>query len=160
MGKTHFSGPIKAGPIQNTSGTTLGSDVANTGFVVMAQSQAITQAASAGQAAGLYRTDIVIPANSQILDISILVTAAWSGAAQTVNVGISATATELAVAGDNNLSTTLGLKAIIPGNDATRAGNWKDSGATDDRIWVLSTNTGTGEGVIIVRYIQNNNLTA
>ncbi len=159
MGTTTFTGPIRAGNILNTSGTTLGRDIANVGSVVMAQSQSFTQAASTGQAAGLYLTNIVIPANSQIVGIDILVTAAWSGAAQTVNVGVSATATELAVAADNNLSTTLGNKAIIPGNDATRAGNWKDTGTADDRIWVLSTNTGTGAGVITVRYIQNNNLT-
>ena len=44
MGTTTFSGPIKAGTIKETTGTTLGSDVKNTGQVVMAQSQAITQA--------------------------------------------------------------------------------------------------------------------
>ena len=159
MGTTTFTGPIKAGPVLNTSGTTLGRDIANVGFVTMAQSQAITQAASTGQSAGLFRTGIVIPANSQIIGIDILVTTAWSGAAQTVNVGISATATELAVAADNNLSTTLGNKVIIPGDNATRVGNWRDCGATDDRIWVLSTNTGTGVGILTVRYIQNNNLT-
>lgn len=159
MGTSTWTGPIKAGNIVNTSGTTLGRDVKNVGFVTMAQSQVITQAASAGQAAGLYKTDIVIPANSQIIGIDILVTTAWDGVAQTVNVGSSATATEFAVAAENNLSTTLGLKAIIPGNDATRCGNWKDVGATDDRIWVLSTNTGGGVGVLTVRYIQNNNLT-
>jgi len=159
VGTTTFTGPIRAGNILNTSGTTLGRDIANVGYVTMAQSQNFTQAASAGQAAGLFLTNIVIPANSQIIGIDILVTTAWSGAAQTVNVGVSATATELAVAADNNLSTTLGNKAIIPGDNATRVGNWKDTGTTDDRIWVLSTNTGTGVGVITVRYIQNNNLT-
>ncbi len=159
MGTSTWTGPIKAGNIINTSGTTVGVDVKNVGFVTMAQSQAITQAASTGQAAGLYKTDIVIPAGSQIIGIDMLVTAAWSGAAQTINVGVSATATELAVAADNNLSTTVGLKAVIPGNDVTRAGNWKDVGTVDDRLWVLSTNTGTGAGVLVVRYIQNNNLT-
>ena len=37
MAITSFSGPIKAGTISNTTGTTLGSDVKNTGQVVMAQ---------------------------------------------------------------------------------------------------------------------------
>ena len=37
MGTTTFSGPIKAGTIKNTTGTTLGSDVANVGQVVMSQ---------------------------------------------------------------------------------------------------------------------------
>jgi len=44
MGTTTFTGPIKAGDILNTSGTTLGDDVANVGFVVMAQSAPVTQA--------------------------------------------------------------------------------------------------------------------
>lgn len=159
MGVTTFTGPVRAGNILNTSGTTLGRDVANVGHVLMAQSQVITQAASAGQAAGLFRTNIVIPANSQIVCMDMLVTTAWDGVAQTINVGSSATATELAVAADNNLSTTLGFKAIVPGNDATRVANWRDIGTVDDRIWVLSTNTGGGVGVLTIHYIQNNNLT-
>ena len=38
MGTTTFSGPIKAGTIKNTTGTSLGTDIKNTGQVVMAQS--------------------------------------------------------------------------------------------------------------------------
>ena len=158
MGTTTFTGPIKAGDVLNTTGTTVGS-IRNVGFVVMAQSAIVNQATNVATA-GLYKTDIVIPANSQILSISILKTAAWSGAAQTVNVGINATATQLAVAADNDLSTTLGIKDIIPGDNATRVGNWKDSGAVDDQIYVLSTNTGTGSGIITVTYLQAANLTA
>lgn len=158
MGTTTFTGPIKAGDVLNTTGTTVGS-IKNVGFVVMAQSAVVNQATNVATA-GLYKTDIVIPANSQILSISILKTAAWSGAAQTVNVGINATATQLAVAADNDLSTTLGIKDIIPGDNATRVGNWKDSGTVDDQIYVLSTNTGTGEGIITVTYLQAANLTA
>ena len=36
MGTTTFSGPIKAGPISNTTGTDLGTNVKNIGQVVMA----------------------------------------------------------------------------------------------------------------------------
>lgn len=158
MGTTTFTGPIKAGPILNTSGTTIGTDVTNVGFVLMAQSAVVNQATNVASA-GVYKTNIVIPANSQIVEVAILKTAAWSGVAQTINVGTSTTGTELAVASDNDLSTTLGIKDIIPGNDATRVGNWKDVGATDVQIYTKSTNTGTGEGIITVRYIQNNNLT-
>lgn len=158
MGTTTFTGPIKAGDVLNTTGTTVGS-IRNVGFVVMAQSAIVNQATNVA-VAGLYKTDIVIPANSQILSISVLKTAAWSGAAQTVNVGINATATQLAVAADNDLSTTLGIKDIIPGDNATRVGNWKDSGTVDDQIYVLSTNTGTGSGIITVTYLQAANLTA
>ena len=37
MGTTTFSGPIKAGTINETTGTTLGSNVRNTGHVTMVQ---------------------------------------------------------------------------------------------------------------------------
>jgi len=158
MGTTTFTGPIKAGDVLNTTGTTVGS-IANVGFVVMAQSAPVNQATNVA-VAGLYKTNIVIPKNSQILTISILETAAWSGAAQTINIGTSATATELAVAADNNLGTTLGISTIIPGNNATRVGNWKDVGTSDVQIFALSTNTGTGEGIITVTYVQAANLTA
>ena len=41
MGTTTFSGPIKAGTIKETTGTTVGTDMKNTGQVVMAQTHAI-----------------------------------------------------------------------------------------------------------------------
>jgi hypothetical protein len=158
MGVTTFTGPVRAGDILNTTGTTLGKDVANVGFVVMSQSAPVAQATNVGTA-GVYKTNIVIPANSQILRISVLKTTAWSGVAQTINVGTNATATQLAIASDNDLSTTLGISAIIPGDNATRVGNWKDVGTTDIQIWTLSTNTGTGVGIITVEYVQARNLT-
>ena len=37
MGTTTFSGPIRAGTIKDTTGTTVGTNVANVGQVVMAQ---------------------------------------------------------------------------------------------------------------------------
>jgi len=149
MANTTFSGPIKAGTIKDTTGTTLGTDVKNTGQVVMVQSQAITQADGT--------TNIVIPANSQILDIELSVTAVWDGVASTAGLGWTGDATALtaaaAVAGG-----TLGIVEAGPGADATRVGNWADVGTTDRRILVTNTNTGAGEGFVTVRYVQNNNL--
>jgi hypothetical protein len=146
MGTTTFTGPIKAGPILNTSGTTLGKNVKNTGFVIMAQVVPITQAATA-TALG---TSIVLPANSHIINIQMLNTVAWDGAVQTLSVGTSATATELVAL----TSMTVGLVGLNPGTDATRTALWDDTGTTDDRIWVKSANTGTGVGTLTVRYIQ------
>ena len=37
MGTTTFSGPIRAGNIRNTTGTVVGTDIANVGYVVMTQ---------------------------------------------------------------------------------------------------------------------------
>jgi hypothetical protein len=149
MANTTFSGPIKAGTIKDTTGTTLGTDVKNTGQVVMVQSQAVTQADGT--------TNIVIPANSQILDIELSVTVAWDGVASTAGLGWTGDATALtaaaAVAGG-----TLGIVEAGPGADATRVGNWADVGTTDRRILVTNTNTGAGEGFVTVRYVQNNNL--
>ena len=85
MGTSTFSGPIKAGPIKFTTGTTLGQDVANVGNVVLAQSEAVTQATNGGSA-GVYTSNIVIPAGSIITDIELYVTAIWSGVASTLDL--------------------------------------------------------------------------
>ena len=150
MGKTTFTGPIRAGNILQTSGTTLGKDVKNVGSVVMAQVFAVTQAASATALA----TPIVLPANSHILSIQVVATAAWTGAATTASVGISATATELVAL----TAIPVGITALNPGTDATKTALWDDTGTTDNRIWFKSANTGTGVGTLTVRYIQAHDL--
>lgn len=150
MGTTTFTGPIKAGNILNTSGSTLGQDITNVGFVVMAQSSAVTQDDGA--------TSIVIPANSQIVSISVMVTTVWDGAATTFGVGTTASATFLTAAAALD-GAAVGPLSATPGTDATRAGNWNDVGTTDRKIQVTSTNTGAGVGVITVTYIQARNLT-
>ena len=145
MGKTTFTGPIRAGNILNTSGTTLGQDVKNVGSVVMAQVYPITQALTA-TALG---TTVVLPANSHILNIQMLNTVAWD-ATNTLSVGTSATATELVAL----TAMTVGLVTLSPGTDATRTALWDDIGTTDKRIFVKSANTGVGVGTLVVRYIQ------
>ena len=150
MGKTHFSGPIKAGTIQDTSGTTLGRNIKNTGWVMMAQSATVTQASGA--------TDIVIPANSQIVNIKVFVTTAWSGADKTFGVGTTASATFLTAAGALD-GAAVGPLTASPGTDATRNGNWIDVGTTDRKIAVTSVNTGDGVGNIVVEYLQNRDAT-
>ena len=151
MGKTTFTGPIRAGNILNTSGTTLGQDVKNVGSVVMAQTYPITQALTA-TALG---TTIVLPANSHILNIQMIVATVWNGAATTFSVGTSATSTELV---SGAAGGTIGVIALSPGSDATRTANWDDTGTTDKRVFVLSANTGTGVGTLTVRYIQAHEL--
>lgn len=156
---TTFTGPIQAGDVLNTTGTTVGS-IRNVGTVVTTQSSAVTQATNSGSA-GLYTTDIVIPANSHILSIKVFVTTAWDGVAATFNIGTNSTATQLAVAGTAaNTGADIGVVEVSPGTDATRTGKWIDVGSTDVRIYMLSTNTGAGVGVISVTYVQALNLTA
>jgi hypothetical protein len=151
MGKTTFTGPIRAGNILNTSGTTLGQNVKNVGSVVMVQTYPITQAGSLTALA----TDIVLPANSHILNIQILATTAWAST-NTVSFGTSATATELCAA----TAVIQGLNSFAPGADTTRTQNWDDIGTTDKRVWVLSSASGSpaGVGTITVRYIQAHDL--
>lgn len=150
MGTTTFTGPVKAGTIPNTSGSTLGTNVKNTGWVLMAQSSAFTQASGA--------TDIVIPANSQIVDIKVFVTTALTGAATTFGIGTTASATFLTAAGALD-GVAVGPLTASPGTDATRNGNWIDVGTTDRKIAVTSTNTGSGVGNIVVTYLQNRDAT-
>jgi hypothetical protein len=153
MGATTFTGPVKAGTVLNTTGTTVGT-LKNVGFMELAQSQAITQTGSATALA----TNIVIPANSTITSIDLFVTTAWSSATTTytISVGTSATATELVAASNVN---TVGRQALNPGTDATKTAAWINTGTTDDRIYVLSgaNNVTNGAGTLVVRYIQGIN---
>ena len=151
MGKTTFSGPIRAGDISDTTGTTIGTNVRNVGNVVMVQTFPITQAGTATALA----TPIVLPANSHILNMQMVVTAAWSGAATTFSVGTSATSTELV---SGAAGGTIGVIGLNPGSDATRTANWDDNGTVGSQIYVLSANTGTGVGTLTVRYIQAHDL--
>ena len=147
MGTTTFSGPLRVGDIPNTTGTTLGQNVRNVGAAVLVQHFPITQAGTA-TALG---TPIVLPANSHILNMQMVVTAAWTGAATTFSIGTSATSTELVSAAAGG---TIGVIGLSPGSDATRTANWDDTGTTDRRVFALSANTGTGAGTLTVRYIQ------
>lgn len=152
MGVSTFSGPIKAGPIKFTTGTTLGTDVANLGFSSLTQFEAVTQATN-GSSPGVYTTNIVIPAGSIITNIQLYVTSIFTGAATTLGVGTTVSATDLtaaaAVAGG-----TLGIITVTAGADATRVGRYANTGTADIRIVLTSTNTGTGTGFLAVTYAQ------
>lgn len=153
MGTTTFSGPVRTGPIKFTTGTTLGTDVANIGEVVLSQKEAITQATN-GSVAGVYTTSIVIPAGSTITSIQLFVSTVWDGVATTLGVGNSVSATAYTAAGAV-AGGTLGIIAATAGADATRVGNWVNVGTSDVRIVVTSTNTGGGAGTLVVNYIQH-----
>jgi hypothetical protein len=149
MGVTTFSGPIKAGDVPNTTGTTPGT-IRNVGFVEMAQTMPITQAGTATALA----TRIVIPAYSHILNIQFLTTVAWNGVAATISIGTSATSTQLVVA---HSLAAIGISSANPGTDATRTALWTNVGSSDVVIYALSANTGDGVGDLIVRYLQAEN---
>jgi len=96
MGTTTFSGPIKAGTIKETTGTTLGTDVTNTGFVQMVQSKSISALGASANT-----TVATIPANSQIINVTMdIVTVNNDGTAATVSVGTAANGTAFIAATD------------------------------------------------------------
>jgi len=153
MANTTFSGPVRAGTIRDTTGTTLGTNVANVGQTVMGQSFRFTQAGLATSA----NTPIVIPANSQIVEITLYIDAAMSGATTTITLGTSALATAFTATGAVT-GSAIGIVSVTPGTDGTRTDAFIDVGTTDVRIAVAVANTGTGTGVVTVRYLQNLNL--
>ena len=147
MANTTFSGPILAGGIKNTTGSTVGSDMKNTGYVLMSQTEKITQAAASST------TDIIIPAKSQLVSADLYVSVVWSGAATTAGLGYVGDATAftaaLAIAGG-----TLGIIKITAGANKARVDAWADVGDTDRRLLLTYNNLGAGEGWITVTYIQ------
>ena len=152
MATTTFSGPIKAGTIKNTTGTTVGTDMKNTGQVVMAQTTAIDLS---GGAISADATDMIIPANSQLIDIVFdVITAANTSTDISVGqVGGSA----VQYVNTYTIGTTAGRH--YPTTDAGGASVWEDIGTSDVRMNVSnSAGTNAGEVRLTVLYQQNINL--
>ena len=143
MGITTFSGPIKAGTIKDTTGTTLGSDIANVGQVVMTQT---FSADLSGGALAASVTDVVIPANSQIIDLVIDVITAANA---TTNLSV----------GDTVGGAATVLNTYASGTDAGAALAWQDTGTADIRLTVTAS-AATNAGLVrfTILYAQNNNL--
>ena len=153
MSTTSFDGPVKAGDILNTIGTTLSDDVSNVGFATMGQVYECD-----GASADPSWTDIVIPANSQITRMAILVTDPF-GPSGEFDVGRSDSVSSSQSYFVNNLPTTdLGL--IEATTHAQNLDAWKDTGSLDIHLTYHWTITATASAMLIVEYIQNNNLTA
>ena len=141
MATTTFSGPVKAGTVREGAS-------ANVGYVVMAQSEAITELAANTA------SSIIIPANSQITNMYVLVQTAWDGGTNTIDVGTSADP-DLFV--DGLAATALGNHRVTAAATGTEA-SWKDIGTSDVTIYDDSVAGGSGTGVLTVEYIQNRNL--
>ena len=151
MGTTSFSGPIKAGTIATTTGTTVGTDMKNVGQVVMAQSLAIDLSSGVITASA---TDVIIPANSQIIDIVFdIITAA----SVTTNISVGAVGgSATAFVNAYTIGTTAGRQ--YPTTKAGGALAWEDVGTSDVRLNVTnSAATSSGEVRLTVLYQQNTN---
>ena len=152
MANTTFSGPILAGSIKYTTGTTVGTDIKNTGQVVMSQTFAADLSSGAITADV---TNVVIPANSQIIDIVIdQITAANT----TTNYSVGDVAGGAATLINTYASgTDAGRK--YPTTESGGALAWEDVGTTDIRLTVTSSAvTSSGEVRFTVLYSQNTNL--
>ena len=153
MGTTTFSGPIKAGTIKDTTGTTVGENIQNTGFVLMSQSKVV---ALTGATANT--TVAVIPANSQVVEIfaDVRVVSNDTGAAN-VSVGNASNAT--AYIAVSNAKVTGRVTAV---NAAIISSAFFDVGTSDSRLTaVFQAGTGdgtTGSAVVTVYYLQDTNL--
>ena len=157
MGITTFSGPIKAGTIKSTTGTTLGTDVKNTGQVVMAQTFSTGTALASGASAA-NTTNVVIPANSQIIDCVIDCPTAVAGATAVLSIGDTVGGNSTYV---NAFSITAasGVGRKYPTTEAGGALAWADTGTSDERVtWTTTGATTAGEIRVTILYQQNSNL--
>jgi len=153
MATTTFSGPIKAGTISNTTGTTLGDNIRNTGQVVMSQSIMIDAAVAAGTTT--YNVG-VIPKNSQLLTATIRVAiVSNSGTSATVSVGKTGTATYFI--GNTDVKTLGETSSIANGalDEADRFGSDTQITAT---LIAAGTTATTGQVTVTFTYVQANNL--
>ena len=153
MATTTFSGPIKAGTISNTTGTTVGTNVKNVGQVLMSQSFSFAYSTE-GSATD---TTVVIPANSQIVSIEVNVETAFNDSGNDLlEVGSSAD-TDLYI---NDVSIAAIGKIAL--GTAALCANWKDIGSSDIKIGYIyngaNNDASAGAATVTINYLQNNNL--
>ena len=153
MSTTTFSGPIKAGTISNTTGTTAGTDIKNTGQVLMSQSFSFDYTVEATAT----DTAVVIPANSQIVSVDVNVETAFNDSgSDLLEVGSSAD-TDLYV---NDVSIAAIGKIAL--GTAALCANWKDIGTTDIVVGYIyngaNNDADAGAATVTINYLQNNNL--
>jgi len=160
---TLFTGPLLAGNVFQSDGTgnlaalagTTGTQ--NIGYVVMGQSEVVTQASGG--------CTITIPAQSQILSITMMVTTAWTGATKTFSVGATAGTTAATAFSANTIDGSAAGKVSISPSTTAQYANWDNisnatfqtGGPTDVQILVTSANTGSGVGTLTVTYLQGIN---
>ena len=140
MAFSTFTGPVRSGTVQNTTGTTLGT-IDNTGVVSLVQSASLALATS---------VVAVLPAGSQILDILIDVTTTFT-TSSTLAVGDGTTADKYVTA---ITTAAAGRQAItFSGAQLTAMSN---IGTSDVAVTVTMAGTTAvaGAGLITIRYAQ------
>tara|TARA_R110000751_G_scaffold78729_2_gene158848 strand:+ start:1332 stop:1808 length:477 start_codon:yes stop_codon:yes gene_type:complete len=158
MSTTTFSGPIRAGKIKTTTGTTLGGNIFNLGQIVMAQTFETPPFQSGVADGGI--TDIVIPAKSQIINIVLDVSSQMLSGAASFSIGDTVGGPSTFI---NSYTITNGkIGRIYPTSEAGGALAWANTGPVDKKLTWLNTTTASRAAKIrfTVLYQQNNNLIA
>ena len=175
MSRSTFSGPVLVG-LDDASKFTSGVDPDGTtvtgpnwGFLKMAQSAPITQDTFTRFPISITSVGMVIPANSTLVRISVLITTAWGSGTMDIGMGWG---NPLAGFDRNNLvdnlsMTSVGLVVVGPGDTDDLGGspddinNWMNNSSTNspyggDRCITAFTASGgsAGVGVLTVEYSQ------
>jgi hypothetical protein len=153
MATTNFSGPITAGQIRNTTGTTLGENIKNIGQVVMSQSIMIDAAVAAGTTT--YNVG-VIPKNSQLLTTTIRVAiASDQGTTATVSVGKTGSAAFFIA---NTNIKAQGETSSIADAALDEADRFDADTQITATLIAAGTTATTGQVSVTFTYVQANNL--
>ena len=143
MGAVTFSGPIRSGDKKDADAN----GVDNLGDVVLCQSGKILQTTT------LSNPGIVIPANSEILRIDLIIDKAFDGATNTVQCGYNATADNLT---DNDaITNNPGYTQLTPNGDLADIKDWVNVGPKDVTVYFKNSANGGGAGFLRITYIQN-----
>ena len=144
MGKSTYSGPIRAGTVKENSGVNLGN-------VVLSQSY--DSGDLTGDGTGNYDVRLgTLPAGAQIVDIVVDQVAAATGGTTTVSVGTASGGAQLMAA----VATTAGGRFRGTATAATQLA-WQ-IGTSDQAVWVRNV-VGTaaltaGRFIVTVNYVQ------
>lgn len=153
---TQLTGPITAGNIKDWDGSAtlagLGSTagaLANVGYARMSQAGRITQAA----APGFVSPDLVIPAQSLILGMTLIGLVAFTG---TVALGVAGNP-GFFTGGAALAAPPLGFDPVPPPTAQPYIGNWLNVGNQDVQVVALASAAGAGVGILVVDYLQGIN---
>lgn len=145
MAFTSFSGPIRSGTIRDGASR-------NTGLVILAQSY--NSGDLTGDEVGNADSQaFIIPAGSQIVDITVDQIVAATAGTTTVSVGTASGGAQLMAA----VATTAGGRFRGTATAATQAA-WQTSTSADTTVWVrVAVGTATltaGQFILTVSYVQ------
>lgn len=152
------TGPLVAGNVVDSDGSGVlaglgeSNGIANQGYVEMVQFSAPILQTTASAAGGVV-TQIVLPAQSQIAQMLFYCTTAFTGGSTAFTVTDTA-ANSYVTAGSG---AAIAIASLVPPATKSVIQQWENVGNTDVQLVVTATNTGSGVGILWVRYVQGCN---